>query len=386
MEIPKRSNILPWLKELPDSWDQEVLFTEGDDYFADLINGIRTAKDSVELETYIFERGKLAHRLVDQLIDAAHRGVKVSVLVDGIGSPGFWSDFGSRLQQSGVNVRLFRAWPWHLKWMQVSWAWKAWEFFRRWLWINRGNHRKTCVVDQITAWVGSYNISDVHLREVVGQQAWIDVGVRIKGPEVRRLRTAILAAFQGNLLQSPFQPKKSLLFLNSSLILRKTAQHHQIRRLRRAQRRIWLQTPYFAPVPSIYRAMIKKAKQGVDVRLIVPADSDVPLMRILSFSFYYKLLTSGVRIFEYRPGFIHQKVSHIDGWVLVGSSNLNHRSFLHDLEVDVVIQNEKNKRFLEEKFLREEYESQEVTLESLDLLPWHKRIISRILFYLRYWA
>lgn len=386
MEIPKRSNIIPWLKELPDSWDQEILFTEGDDYFADLLNGIDAAKQSVEIETYIFEKGQLGHRLVDHLVKAAGRGVTVSVLVDGIGSPGFWSEFGIYLQKSGVNVRLFRTWPWQLRWMQASWTWKAWEFFRRWLWINRGNHRKTCIVDRVTAWVGSFNISDVHLREVVGRKAWIDVGVRIRGIEVLRLRSAFMSAFEGNFVQNPFQPRDSLLFLNSSLILRKTAQHHQVRRMRRAQHRIWLQTPYFVPIASIYRAMIKKARQGADVRLIVPSHSDVPFMRILSHSFFRKLLKSGVRIYEFRLGFIHQKISHIDNWVVIGSSNLNHRSFLHDFEVDVVLRDPRNIENLEKKFLQEQYESQELTFESLYRLPWYKRMVSRILFYLRYWA
>jgi cardiolipin synthase len=224
------------------------------------------------------------------------------------------------------------------------------------------------------------------LQTVFGRNAWLDVGARVRGPELKRLKRAFKAAFKGDLLQSPFQTRNSLLFFNSSILLRRTMKHDQVLRLRRARHRIWLQTPYFVPIRPVYRHMVRLAKRGVDVRLMVPAISDVPLMKTLSYSFFRKLLKAGVKIFEYQPRFMHQKISQIDHWVAIGSSNLNHRSFFHDLEVDVVIAESSNKKTLEEKFLLEQRDSRQVVLADLSKLKLWNRLLGRFLLMLRYWS
>lgn len=387
METIDKTRKFPWTSlPRPEHWDEEVLFFDSDLYFADLINGIERARSTIRLETYIYEPGVLADRITAALIAAAHRGVSVRVLIDGLGSPAFWSEYGKSLRAAGAQVRLFRTWPWQLRWLEEPFFKRAFEFLRRGWVINRGNHRKTCLIDEEVAWIGSMNVSDNHLREVKGDSAWLDVGVRIRGPELQRLRQAFQTAFKQNFLQSFYQSGKHLLLLNSSLVLRRTTKHHQLQRLRKATQRVWIQTPYFVPVPKIYRALIRAAKAGVDVRVIVPRTNDVPLVRHLSYAFFRTLLNSGVRIFEYGPRFAHQKVFLIDDWGSIGSTNLNHRSFKHDLEIDVVITLPDNRRGLLDKFLSEQRQSRELTIGHLDVLPLWRRWFSRTLLIFRYWT
>ncbi len=367
----------------PTSWDEEVLFTDGDMYFADVISGLDRAKNTIALESYIFEKGILADRLSLAIERAIKRGVQVQILVDGIGSPGFWRDYGGELCRQGADVKLYRAWPWeyHLG----GWSGRLQSFFTRLAALNRGNHRKVCIVDNQVAWVGSMNVSDVHLREVHGANAWVDIGVRVRGTELKRLRRAFQSAFYRRVLQSPIQRRHNLLMLSGTFFLRRSARHFQVSRARRAQRHIWIQTPYFVPVRALYRTLLIRAREGLDIRIIVPANSDIPIARHLSYAFYWSLIEAGVRIFEYGPVFTHQKIAHFDDWTTIGSSNFNHRSFLHDLEVDVVLTRQENIHLLWDKFQREQQESGEITLESLRQLPLSRKILSWTLLIFRYW-
>lgn len=369
----------------PERWEEEVLFTESDLFFADLLRGLDQAKNTITLETYIFAKGLLGDRVATALRRAAERGVRVEVLVDGIGSPTFWSDYGSDLRREGVIVKLYRSWPWQAFYSHRPILRRISSFFNRMWKINRGNHRKTCIVDKTVGWIGSMNVSDVHLREVHGRLAWIDVGVRVRGPELQRMVRAFAKARSGKLLNNPFQRRKSLLLLTGSFLMGKSAKHHQLWWLKQAKRHIWIQTPYFVPVRSIYRALMAQARQGVSVRVIVPSVTDVPLVRHLSFAYYYSLIQAGVRIFEYGPAFAHQKIAHFDDWTTLGSSNFNHRSVMHDLEVDVVLTDPANIQHLWEKFQREEQESTEVSIEMLRRLPWGIKLWSWILLAFRYW-
>ena len=380
METAKRAPAFQWSKKArPQVWQEELLFFDNDDYFNDLLDGLNCAQHSIRFETYIFERGHMAERLVRALSAAAARGVVVQVLVDGVGSPAFWRDYGSTLTVQGVQVRLFRTWPWQAPHHHRTWLQAVADFFRRWRNLNNGNHRKTCLIDSQVAWISSCNVSDVHLRSQAGRRAWIDTSVRVRGPELERLERAFTVAFRGQLWQSPFQPLDSLLFLNSSILLRRTKKHDQLRRLRQARSRVWLQTPYFVPVRPFYRRLRRLARNGVDVRLMVPATSDVPLIKLLSYAFFRKLIKAGVRIFEFQPSFMHQKISQIDEWASMGSSNLNHRSFFHDLQA-------RNRELLQQKFLREQEQSRQLRLEDLSQLKWYEHWTGRFLMLLRYWS
>jgi len=374
----------------PIAWEKEILYDSGDEYFAHLLQAIDQATTSIEFETYIFESGVLAQRMCQALIAAAARGVLVRIIVDGWGSPHFASAIWPQLKAGGVKVRFFRA-GLHILARLPGDPRRFWQrLLERWRKINRGNHRKFCLIDGTELWVGSFNVSDVHLREVFGEQAWKDIGVCVRGAEVRHARRAFQRAYRGWTAFNLPARSPRLLLLNDSFIHKRRATLQKTVQLRAANQRIWLATPYFVPIGPIFRRLRKKARQGVDVRLMVPRKNDVWFMKWLSWPMLAALAQSGVKVLVFEPRFSHQKVFIIDDWICIGSTNLNHRSFLHDLEMDVVITHKENQERIVHSYLQDQGQAHTYDAMEIENLPLWKRVVGLTLGSLfslgRYWS
>jgi cardiolipin synthase len=150
-----------------------------------------------------------------------------------------------------------------------------------------------------------------------------------------------------------------------------------------ATEKIWITNAYFVPDGSLVRALRAAAHGGVDVRIMVPRFSDVIFIPWVASAFHLGLLKAGVRVFEYQRSILHAKTVVIDSWGLVGSSNLNHRSLLHDLEVDVVVNTEEARGVLEQHFIEDMGNSVEVTLETWSHRPYIERMLGRLLLFFR---
>lgn len=367
-------------------WDEEQLFLSGDEYFSALIHAIQAARHTIELESYIFEKGVLADRMVKALMEAAARGVRIRLIIDGLGSPNFIEDYLPKLRQVGIRTRFYRVPPWILKRLPGDPDSFVRRLIQRWKQVNRGNHRKFCLIDRSELWVGSFNVSDTHLKEIFGELAWKDVGVRVRGRDLKYAYRAFQRAYRGwTALNLPARNPRLLLLNDSYLHMRQTRVEH-IRRLKKARARIWLATPYFVPTGRVFRLLARQARRGVDVRLIIPEKNDVWIMKWISLPLLRSLVRKGVKVFIYEPRFSHQKVFVADNWICVGSTNLNHRSFLHDLEMDVMITDEKNKSAILESYLRDQRLSQAFDSSDWARLPWWKRMLSSIFLLLKYWA
>jgi len=367
-------------------WTSETLYTTGDEYFAALLHAIREARLSIELESYIFEKGVLGDRMIDALIDATQRGVRVRLIVDGWGSPGFVWDYWPRLSEAGVRLRVFRAAPWRLGRLPGETRNIFFRLYVRWRKVNRGNHRKSCLIDHVDLWVGSFNISDVHLKEVQGPQVWKDMGVRVSGPEVKLAKRAFQRAYRGWTALNWPSRRAHLLLLNDSFLHKRRTRLEQVSRLRKAKQRIWLATPYFVPVGKILRTLGRQAKRGVDVRLTVPLKNDVWFMKWLSLPLLASLAKKGVKVFVYSPLFSHQKLFIADEWMCIGSTNLNHRSFLHDLEMDVVITHPENRHKILQNYIADQGTSRPFDTQEWAGLPWWKRALSSVFLLAKYWS
>jgi cardiolipin synthase len=324
--------------------------------------------------------------LVAKLIAAAGRGVRVRLIVDGLGSPGFVSEYWARLKTAKVRVRFFRVFPWIVRRLPGDPQSLTQRLLLRLRQMNRGNHRKFCLIDATELWVGSFNVSDVHLREVHGDEAWKDVGVCVRGHDVRYAHRAFQRAFRGwTALNWPTRSPK-LLLLNDSYLHKRRSRLAQISRLREASQRVWLATPYFVPVGNLYRLLARRAKEGLDVRLIIPRKNDVWIMKWMSVPLLRGLARKGVRVFVYEPRFSHQKLFIADDWISIGSTNLNHRSFLHDLEMDVVITHAANKTNILEGYVQDQALSQPFDSTSWARLPFWKRWFSSLFMVAKYWS
>lgn len=372
-------------------WETEQLYLDGDAFYAAMLAEIETATRSVDMEVYTFEAGVLAERLCQSFRRAHLRGVRVRMVFDHWGSPEIDYGLYQRLENAGVRVRVYRGLPWRMlngRTEQLTRKTGAWvrQFLRRMKTLNRGLHRKVTLIDGVSAWVGSLNVSDLHLREVRGREAWMDAGVRVIGPEVAFLCDAFRRAFGERVPSASRRSLPALLLLNETRYLRGRMNKRFRERIQLAQSRVWIQNPYFLPPRRFLRALCRAAARGVDVRVMVPEENDHVFIRWMSLGMMGRLLASGVRVLEYQGPFAHKKVFIADEGMFLGSVNLNYRSFLHDLEVEVALTHQKSKAELEASFQRDEASSAELTVAKLEQLPLWLRVVSRLLFFVRYWC
>jgi cardiolipin synthase len=371
----------------------ETLFIEGSAYFDSLIKDIHQAQYSISLETYIFQRDSLGKKIIEALAAAAIRGVDVRVMVDGAGTPWWSNQFARVLEKAGAVTKVFHPFPWQL------WNWRRsrikTSFFTNWIYlvfkINSRDHRKVCLIDGHIAYVGSMNISKCHLSRDMGGDNWRDTSLRITGIDLSDLYRAFDLAWDPQPITERVREAFRQVRRNPTIRSNHTRHRRRIlyknllRKMSICRHHIWITNAYFVPDNFLLKRLQEAARAGVDVRILLPRKSDVAIMPWASTAFYFNLLKAGVRIFEYLPGILHAKVLLLDDWALIGSSNLNHRSLLHDLEVDILLSNPNSIQTLQQQFLKDLDNSREISLERWHILrPRHQRWLGRMILYIKY--
>jgi len=363
-------------------WQYSHLMVDAGIFFEDLLAAISTAGSTVDMEYYIFQLDALGERFIEALGTAAGKGVRVRVLIDGVGSSVTGAALAQRLFEVGVPVQIHNPLPWltgAFRWSRErgGWMYKALLFLLN---INRRNHRKLCMVDGTSAWVGSFNISADHLAITAGGRGWRDYAMKLQGPEVESLVQGFdrMWTAQGPRFHRGFIARY---LSNRSQRARRLKNRFVARKVAGSARRVWLVSAYFAPTAKFRRALLRACRNGRDVRLLLPGQSDVAMFPGLSSHYYRELLRAGARIFLYQAGVLHAKALLIDDFSIVGSSNWNYRSTLHDLELDVVIRSRDTVLALEQVVVADCEISHELRLEhtpSPSLGSWFWYI-------LRYW-
>ena len=363
-------------------WQRSVLYVNANDWFERLLDRIGSARDSIVFEYYIFEADSLGMRFVAALVAAARRGVRVRVMMDGVGSADSSDLLSEHLHGHGVEVRIYHPLPWlanSFRWSRHRGGW-AYLGLLSILNINRRNHRKLCVIDAETAWIGSFNISAKHLPKDAGGEGWRDYGVELNGERV----SSLVQGF--NSLWSGHKPRLSRGFLasylsNRSLRARRLKNRFVARSVANAVQRVWLVNAYFLPTAAMGRALRQASRNGTQVCLMLPEYSDVAIFPGLSSLFYRALMRAGARIFLYQPGVLHAKALLVDNFAVLGSSNWNYRSTLHDLELDAVIRSPETLLTLEQAMLDDAANCRELTVEDTPV----PSLLSRLLYAVRYW-
>jgi cardiolipin synthase len=369
-------------------WQEATVFHDGDSFFDALEAALDQAKVSIDMEFYIFESDRTGYRIFRALVRAAQRRVAVRLMVDGIGSVSFSRTFRDAAIRAGVAVKVFHELPWRI--VRGDPKEKRFRFRKLLRRMNNRNHRKVCVVDGAVAFVGSMNVVDYHLPSLFKELAWRDTGIRVRGLDVAVLVQSFDDAWQGRLsrlkrrLRRKAQLVSTLVRLNVSGRQRRESHLDLLVRIVGAQRRVWITNAYFVPDGSLLRVLAVVGRENVDVRVLVPGFSDVVFIPWVASALHLGLLRAGVRVFEYQRSVLHAKTMLIDDWGLIGSSNLNHRSLLHDLEADLVVPNENVRRSMEDQFLRDLEGAKEVTLENWRNRPLLERLIGRVLLWMRY--
>ncbi len=382
----------------------EVIYTDAESYYNGLLRDIRQAKSSIFLETFIFANDETGQQFAHALAEAAERGVIVRVLVDGAGSFITWGgEIKDILEKSGAETRVFHPFPWHfegknqdrgltpfiMKYMHLS------------LIFNARNHRKTCIIDNRIAHVGSLNISHCHTGSPPGL-GWRDTAVRLEKINIETLIDACEQAWAQRRFYAPLsrfvkkncgqKTKEALprdynpiIRLNHTWKLRRKLFKGLLRNLSRSKKRLWIISAYFVPDNMIIKRLIKAAERGVDVRILVPQVSDVLPMGWISASFFPMLLKHNIKIYEYQASMMHAKTIIIDDWFIVGSSNLNHRSIFHDLEIDIQLQSEEAKKTIVEQFEKDLQQSHQIFPHDFSKKPVLTRLLGSFLCTFKHW-
>ena len=319
------------------SGNQIELLPDADHAFPFLISDIQAARESVDLEFYIWSDGGRANAFAEVLLKAAQRGVKCRVLVDAIGSKAFiHGPHFQKLRDGGVNLVV--ALP--------SGFWRS-LFARPDLRI----HRKIVVIDRSIAYTGSMNMADPKFFKIdAGVGQWVDALARIKGPAVGALYGVFLSdwcAESGERFNEIAQPVKNQIAggrapvqcLPSGPAVKDSAiEQALIMCLYAAKKSVTMTTPYFVPNETMMYALVAAARRGVKTTLIVPEKVDSLLTHYASRSFLQDLLSSGVAIYLYKPGLLHTKSIAIDGeYSLFGSLNLDPRSLRINFEITLAV-------------------------------------------------
>jgi cardiolipin synthase len=331
-------------------WTSEQVFADGDAWFAALAAAVAGASASVWLEMFILGDDPVGMALTAALERAAARGVEVHLLLDGVGSAAWIAARARAPAGSLMAVRVYHPTPWQvcggLK-ITVPRLPRALRFLRM---INSRDHRKLALVDGVGAWLGSFNGEARHSRRYRGADAWRDTGVRLEGAGAVALAQAFANTWARSWVLAPgrFRPSfawrlraqrlpvDAPLRLWQGVVARRRLRADLVRRIAGARERVWLRTPYFVPPAPLLRALMLAARRGARVQVVVPAVNDVPFMPWIAALLARRLAVAGVQVLAY-PGMLHAKTQVIDGWVAVGSLNLNGRSLRRDLELEAVL-------------------------------------------------
>ncbi len=359
------------------------LLQDGPATYQAMIAAIGAARDHINMETYILDDDEVGQRFAQALIAKQAQGVQVNLIRDSAGTFGTPVAFFERLQASGIRVLEFNP-------INPLAARKTWE-------LNQRDHRKLLIVDGRIAFLGGINISGVYsggsfksgsrARPAAGTEgsealgpAWRDTDLQLRGPVVAELQKLFLTTWD--------QQKGPTLAQKTYFPVLQNVGRHVVRAIGSspeepysqiyatllsvigsAETSVRITNAYFVPDPQLLLALEAAARRGVDVRLILPGQTDSWLVFHAGRRSYDRLLRAGVKLYERRGVILHSKTALIDGvWATVGSTNLDWRSFLHNHELNAVVLGAEFGSQVQVMFDKDLAASQAITLDT-----WQQR-------------
>lgn len=342
-----------------------------------MLEAIENARERILFEIYIFRDDRWGTRFFDALLGRALAGVKVYLMYDAFGAMEA-EDLFVALRGAGAKIHEYN----------------GFRFSKKLARLNRRNHRKILVVDGEIGFVGGLNVGNEYI-EPGRDLPFRDTQLSVRGPMVGQLEDAFIDLWRhetGRHLQRSSRPRPAM-GEGRGLVIAKTplrgryllsALHRNM--LKNAQSRIWIANAYFVPKRRLRKELFRAAQRGVDVRLMLPGPTDVPMVRWASRSQYTRLLQAGIRIFEYRARMLHMKTMLIDEhWLMVGSTNLDHRSFNWNLEVQAVVRDPDAARELEAHWQSDLEQCEEIHLDEWRNRSWWEKVLNRFAYLFHRW-
>jgi cardiolipin synthase A/B len=358
-----------------------TLLQDGPATYAAMFSAIRAAKDHINVESYIIEDGEVGEQFAAALLERQASGVQVNIIYDSAGAFGTGQPFFDRLTQAGVQVVEFNP-------LNPLAGKKGWS-------PNHRDHRKLLVVDGTVAFLGGINISSVyssgssfrrHERAREGATGWRDTDVQIEGPAVAEFAKLFAQTWEKQkgkplapsaAVAAASQPGRDIVRAIGSTPDDAFSQMYLalISAITNAEKQVYITNAYFVPDPQLVKALRDAAVRGVDVRLILPSQSDSQPAYQAGRSHYAELLEAGVKIYERRGSTLHVKTAIVDGvWSSVGSSNLDWRSALDNDEINAVILGREFAAQMQAAYLKDIQAS-----DPIELPAWERRpVLMRI--------
>ncbi|OBX23672.1 MULTISPECIES: cardiolipin synthase [Bizionia] len=346
------------------------LLINGDEKFPELLKELDKATAHIHIEYYIYEDDITGNKIADMLIKKVNQGVEVRFMYDDFGSHGLGKTFIKKLQDGGVQTAPF----YKIKW---------YAFANR---INYRNHRKIVVIDGIVGFVGGINMSDKYRNDLNTNNHlfWRDTHVMIKGQATAYLQYLFMGDWNF-CSTTPFEYSESY-FIDSTkqeTISNEVVQiaasgpdslqpvifYSLLEAISSAKKCIYITSPYFIPDQSLMDALLIAVQGGLDVKIIIPGVSDSKMVNAAASAYYTELLQVGAKIYKYNKGFVHAKTMVVDDdLAIVGSANMDYRSFDLNFEVNAMIYSKNIAAQLTEAFKNDLKDS-----ELMDAQAWLDR-------------
>jgi len=365
---------LGWrLVHMPAVGGNEVrYFKSAADTYYGLEMAIRAARHHVHMEYYIWQPDESGRHFRDLIVDAARRGVQCRVLLDSVGC--------FKLSRKFLK-------PWYDAGVQVAFFLPVYPFRRRRVSLHLRNHRKIAVIDGDTAFVGSQNIGDEYLGRLKRLSPWYDSHMRITGPAALFLQQVFaedwaFTTYEG-LADAAYFPPCGVCG-DSAVQLLPTGPDQDLGVLGQilfaavasAKSSIRIATAYFVPDSALRGALMHAALRGVKVQLVLPTRSDSLLVLWAGRSYYAELMEAGIEIFEFEQGMLHSKMITIDDrWAMLGSANMDVRSFRLNFEVSALIYDAQVARVLAAEIEQHRAASREVKPRDVWRRKYHEQVL-----------
>ncbi len=359
------------------------LLNNGDAFVPAMLEAIRGAERSVNYATYMWRDGHFSDLMFEAFMDARRRGVEVRVLVDWLGG----------IRAPRRRIREFR---------RAGGTWRTFHSARFGVLtkLHKRMHRRALVIDGMVGFTGGASVMDKWLGDARGPNEWRDCMIEVRGRLALSLQSAFTQLWShatGELITGPeFYPphaheaeegsRGEPITRHINFVGSPSSESHPMRgvfwlTIRCARKRVWITSPYFVPDRLLVDALKERAAKGVEIRILLPNEhNDVPVIRWASRSYYDELLEAGVRIHEFQPTMIHQKLLVADGvWSLVGSANFDVRSKELNQENLIGLLDREFAAQLEATFLADLDRAHEIHLDSWRRRPRPPRIVERFL-------
>jgi len=361
-------NHFPW-----QNGNHYQLLLDGNCFFPTILSALADAKRFIIIELYLVKSGVVTNQFIAALLQAAQRNIQIFILLDDYGAMALREDDRNKLKHKHIQIIYYNPLSSH----------NILQNIYRVLWHKRGydlhrDHRKLILVDDTVAFIGGLGLTDQFDPPQAPEKRWRENVVKIEGPIIAdwyHLFKQSWDQFAATPLSLPIPcPPASSHSGYARVAYSRGKGLNQIKRelLKRtanAEHRIWLCTAYFIPSWRFRLRLRHAARNGVDVRLLLPGPhTDHASIRHAGHRHYYRLLCSGVRIFEYQPRVLHAKTLVCDNWVSLGSNNFDQWGLTWNQEANLEVEDQAFTETVEQMFTQDFDQSREITLEE-----WHQR-------------